>query len=158
MAYYQEKRMSCTPGGSAANYNEVTYGDLTLIDRAVTLDGIPSDLANPKIKLAADGDIILGSIRGFAQNKVQVAVTGWDLKFINGTTSALTLHGRIVGATVGSGTTQLRGYVQDATPVGGTYSQSNLNNHLDGRGNIVHTGVAGVAGQEIVRVGMIFGA
>ena len=87
MAYFEQKLMSCIAGGVAVTTANMTHTstnipivngviDDSYINKAVTLDGRPADLANPKVKLAGDGDVVLGAIVGVSYGKLQVAVEG----------------------------------------------------------------------------------
>ena len=161
MAYYQEKLLSGTPGGSGTSLINVASGSLPLnmINRAVTYDGQPKDLANPKVKLAGNNHIVIGSILGFANNKLQIAVDGWDIKFINGTGSIMDPGARILGAAYGG---ELGFIKEESLGLPGTYLQtqieSALDNMLKSRGAVLHGGEAGQPGSAIVRVTMRFGS
>ena len=153
MSHYEQTLMSCTPGGTTADSDIIRYGDMDLINRAVTLDGNPQDLANPKVKLVSSGGHILGAIVGYANNKIQVAVTGWDITFINSSNARLNLLGRIVGGVVSG----VNGYVKNAPNAPGSYSQTMVRNKLRGRGSVIDPGKNGVPGNLKVKVALMFG-
>jgi len=67
------------------------------INKAVTWDDHPFNIENPKVKLAGDNEEVVGSIVGSDNGKIEVAVEGWDISFINGTNMPLRIGTKILG-------------------------------------------------------------
>ena len=155
MAYYQQKILSGTAGGTGSSVITVVGGaiDDSYINKAVTFDGVPADLANPKVKLAADGQMVVASIIGFSYGRLQLAADGWDIKFINGTATAIAQNVPILGAEHDSKLGFIKGY---AAP--GTWNAAAGNTLAIARGMVVDGGPASKAGEGIVRVAMRYGA
>ena len=164
MAYYEQTLLSAIAGGTSTNKDNIIIVNGAIedlyINKAVTLDGDPVDLASIKVKLAGDGDVVLGSIVGVSYGKLQVVVDGWDIKFISGSSAAVTQNSRIVGAVsasitgVADGTKgYIKSYVIDpATP--GSPTDAELSTIPNARGSVLKgTTVAG----GIAYVSMRFG-
>lgn len=162
MAYFEQVIMSATPGGTTGNNDIITIvnGSIadSFINKAVTYDGAPTDLANPKVKLAGAGDIVIGSILGVSHGKLQIAVGGWDIKFYSSVQTALPMGSRIIGAALVSGA---KGYVNAVGVAGSTYDDDEANNIRKSRGAVYHGGTIGTpapaAGSVLVRVTLTFG-
>lgn len=172
MAYFEQKIMSATAGGSTTDSTiiSVVNGSIadSYINKAVTYDGVPSDLANPTVKLASAGEIVLGSILGISYGKLQIAVGGWDIKFYSSIATALPQGARIIGAQLSA--TQ-KGYVNvfsAAADLTSSFSSTEADGVVDGlearhngRGAVLHGGtipaVAPDPGTVMVRVTMMFG-
>lgn len=152
MAYFEQKIMSATAGGTSTDNDiiSIVNGAIadSFINKAVTYDGQPADLSNPKVKLASANDIVIGAIIGTSYGKLQIAVGGWDIKFLAVDTDVLTPGSRIVGAQMSA---TARGYVQAANV--STFNAA----AAAGRGAVLYGGPdPGTAGR-IIRVTMIFG-
>lgn len=156
MAYYQQTLMSAIAGGTSHSVITIVNGAIadSFINKAVTYDGQPSDLANPKVKLAGNNDIILGSIVGVSYGKLQIAVDGWDIKFLNHDTTDLAPGTRILGA-ARDGDANALGYVQGAPAWPGTYAAATANNIAKARGAVLYGTTTAIGG--IIRVTMKFG-
>ena len=104
MAYFEQTLMSATPGGTSGTNDVITMVNGAIADsfinKSVTYDDQPSDLANPKVKLAGEGELVIGSIVGVSYGKLQIAVDGWDIKFMTKDGNDLTPGSRIVGAEI----------------------------------------------------------
>jgi len=146
MAYFEQKIMSAIAGGTSGNNDliSIVNGAIadSFINKAVTYDGQPADLANPKVKLAGNNDIVIGAIIGTSYGKLQIAVGGWDIKFLAATATVIDPGSRIVGAQQ----TDNHGYVQAAPS---TFLAAARGSVLKGDGS--------TAGR-IIRVSMIFGS
>ena len=130
--------------------------DKSYINRAVTLVD-DFTIHDPKVQLARDDDIVIGSILSYNYRRLQIAVEGWDVKFINGTNNLLTIGSKIIGKSVDN----VNGYIQPIPDFSVSIS-GNEEKRSNGRGYVVDTGYkkAGniVASVNIVKVSMIFGA
>ena len=171
MAYYMQELLSATAGGSAAGNDAITIvnGSIadSFINKAVTFAGQPADLANPTVKLAGDGEIVIGSIIGVSYGKLQIAVSGWDIRFLQDGVAAITPGSRIIGSELMISGSTVKGFVK-AVPgaaVGSSPSETTINTAINaaglGRGSVLHGGdVTGspTAGSVIIRVTMRFGA
>lgn len=157
------------------NNIEIIKGSLekSYINKAVTF-GKDFTWNNPKVGLARDNDMVLGAILGYSYNKLQIAVEGWDISFINGTsidlgsgetsTRPLTIGSRIVGASINDN----HGYVQDVPDLrlGTSISEGNEDIVDNGRGYVVDSGYDEnvvddeeiLLGTSIVKVSLLFGA
>ena len=160
MAYFEQTLMSATADETSPDntHIEMVNGAIadSYINKAVTYDGQPSDLANPKVKLAGDDDIVIGSIVGVSYGKLQIAVDGWDVKFLVATNADIAPGTRIIGAEMSA--TQ-KGYVKavSASP-GATWNQAAsdaLSEIGKGRGSVLNGNVD--AAGDVVRVTMKFG-
>lgn len=67
------------------------------INKAVTWDGYPFNIDNPKVRLVGDNEEVVGAIIGRDNGKIEVAVEGWDIQFINGTSIPLKVGSKIIG-------------------------------------------------------------
>lgn len=163
MAYYEQKIISARPGPTTGTDHEnpqiqIVNGTLddSYINKAVSYDGEPTNLASPEVKLSGDGDIVIGSIIGLSYGKLQIAVDGWDIKFLVGSTVGAWGGNRIIGAVsddVPGVTDGTPGYVVN-TVLGVSYSAGNLINIFNGRGDVFKG--SGTPGQ-IVYVSMKLG-
>ena len=160
-----QELLSATAGGTTTNRDNIPIVNGSIADsyinKSVTYDGQPSDLANPTVKLAGAGDVVIGSIVGVSYGKLQIAVSGWDVRFIQSGTTALALGARIVGATVTIGGNAIPGFVAAVGGASDPPTQAEANAILAGRGAVLHGGdVSGTptAGSVIVRVTMRFGS
>ena len=170
MAYFQQKILSAEAGGTAKTDTDssslipIIGGGIpdSVINKAVTFDGVPSDLANPKVKLAASGEYVLGAIIGTSYGKLEIVVSGWDVKFINARPSILPIGVSIVGAEYGSEPNAVLGLVADHSVSSGDVGNaasiaSAINSIQVHTGRVMHGGVANKAGEAIVRVAIHFG-
>ena len=126
--------------------------DKVYINRAVTYTGQYDNSAAIKVRLAADNEKVIGSILGYSYGKLQIAVEGWDIKFLNGTGTELQVGKRIMGKQLNT----LRGYIQEAPDPTDVYSRANSNLRHNGRGMVVNSGLNLGPGVAIVKVAMEF--
>jgi len=120
--------------------------DKEYINRAVTFDGYPFNINNPVVRLAGDNEMVIGSILGYSNKRLQIHVTGDNIKFINATDYSIPIGSKIIGHTYDN----KGGYVQQAGTI-----ESNL---AKSRGKIIHSGLDGQSGIGIVKSVMKFGA
>ena len=138
---------------------EIVKGNLQnfYMRRAVTLSHGFDNLAEVKVRLARDNEEVIGSIVGYSYGKLQIAVEGWDVLFLNSTGSAIPVGSRIVG-----GESRARhslypwGYVKVAPEPTDGYSLTNANLRRMGRGMVMDSSITTAAG-NLVRVAMKFG-
>jgi len=166
MAYYMQQILSCEAGGSGNTLIDVSSGALSesYINKAVTIDGNPSDLASPKVKLCSTNDYVLGSIIGYSYGRLQVVVSGWDVRFINSTDTALTVGLPILGANASINSVDTYGLIKvgsTTATAGDTFDTAEAQSSYDliakYTGRVVHGGAASGAGSAIVRVAISFG-
>jgi len=133
---------------------ELVKGELekSYINKAVTFDD-GFTITNGKVRLSYDDSIVLGSILGYSYGKLQVAVDGWDIKFINGTTSPLIVGRKIVGKTINN----VGGYIQEAPSF--SLTTDNEIKRSNARGHVVYSESDDnfAAGKSIVKASLIFG-
>jgi len=153
MAYFQQELMSATAGGSGNSLITIVNGAIadSFINKAVTYDDQPGDLSNPKVKLAGNNDVVIGSIVGTSYGKLQIAVSGWDVKFLAIDGNDIVPGTRILGA---ADTNDL-GYVKGFTAPT-TINQAALANTLKARGAVLN-GTTSAKG-DVIRVSMRLGA
>lgn len=164
MAYYEQKIMSAQPG-ETTNVDhlnpqiQIVKGTLddSFINKAVTYDGPITDLSCPAVKLAELNEMVVGAIIGYSYGKLQIAVEGWDIKFIPGGHGYATQNTRIVGhisndiPDVEDGTP---GYIRTVLTPFNSYSSGHEERLYNGRGNVLRGNrYAG----DIAYVSMIFG-
>lgn len=146
MAYFEQKLMSAQPGATTASGSlnpqiVITNGAIAddLIDRAVTYDGAVTDPSSPPVKLAGDGEVVIGSLVGVSYGKLQIAVEGWDVRFKVGD-AAVTQHSKIVGGIRNDGTNNVPGYIKsyvlDPTTAGSP-TDAELATIDNGRGSVM---------------------
>ena len=114
----------------------------TYINKAVTFDGYPFSIDERLVRLAGDDEFIVGSIVGYENGKLEIAVDGFDVKFINGTTSSLKAGSRIIGMTVNGE----YGFVKSSYV------------HRNATGRVVNGGISHVTGKSLISVAIRFGA
>jgi len=133
---------------------QIVKGNLaeSYINKAVTFDE-DFTITNPKVRLAHDDSIVVGSILGYTYNKLQIAVDGWDIKFINGTTAPLVVGRKIIGKNVNNNP----GYIQEAPDYALISGNELLRSNARGHITYSDSSKASVAGQSIVKVSLIFG-
>lgn len=128
--------------------------DKSFINKAVTFDGNPFDIKEPRVRLALDNEMVIGSILGYSKGKLQVAVNGWDIKFINGTSYALPVGSKIVGKTLNN----KGGYIQPAYDKYRNIMEStDEGTLLKSRGSVTGSGLDDQPGIATVKVAMQFG-
>ena len=155
MAYYSQGIMNARPGPTTASgvanpqiVIENGVMDDIYINRAVTLDGEPTNLACPEVRLAGENEIVLGAIIGYSYGKLQIAVEGLDIAFLIDTYSGVRDHTPIIGATYAAFGTSPHpyedgnpGFVKSVPAISASYSAANLLEVLNGRGFTVDSGV-----------------
>jgi len=131
--------------------------DKVYINRAVTFADETSNINDISVRLAGENEEVIGSILGLSYGKLKIAVEGWDIKFINGTSTPLTVGKRIIGSENSAvHPTIPKGFIQEAPDPTDTYDESNANIRRKGRGFVVSPGGEN-AGASIVKAAMIFG-
>lgn len=127
------------------------------INRAVTFSGNHDNLAQMKVRLARENEEVIGSIIGYSYKRLQIAVEGWDIKFINGTSDTLKVGKRILGKeNPARHSTFPWGYVQTPPEATSVYRLTNSDLRRKSRGMITDPGETTYGG-NIVRVAMKFG-
>lgn len=151
MAYYAQRLLSIDPNSSfGPPQAHINYGDETIINKAVVRDAL-----NPSLWLLTnENSIVDGAIIGFSYGQIQVAVDGWDIRFINGTTNPLLNNVRIIGSALPTGEL---GFVKNTPAVPGSFTPDTYHAILNGRGVVNDGGPANEAGEGIVRVAMRYG-
>lgn len=153
MAYHEQKLLSIDPSPTTVTAaRRIVYNDKTLINRSVTKG------SDGHFRLAADGDVIHGSIVGFSYGKVQLAVDGWDVRFINGTTSAIPVNSTLVGAAPTISGTVTYGLVRPPVAHTGTYALTTQQEHVAAKGLVTESDGTAVQGSSIVRAAITYGA
>jgi len=120
--------------------------DKEYLNRAVTFGGHPFNINDPIVKLADDNEVVIGSIVGYSNKRLQIHVNGENIKFINGTNYSIPIGSKIVGKKYND----KLGYVQQVGTI-----ESNLEKS---RGNIINSGEENKAGIALVKSIMKFGA
>lgn len=149
MAYHQQRLLAIVERVSNPPANsDVTYGDERIINRAVRKTN-DRDLWI----LSGDGESVEGSIVGFSYGMIQLAVDGWDVRFINSTDITLIDHDRLVGAVFNGE----RGFVRHPVDLTAAYDPVEVTEHFIARGSIVDGGPANQAGVGTVRAAIRYG-
>lgn len=175
MAYFEQKILSATAGGSSAatppTNIPIMNGTVAdeYINRAVTFDGeeTASDMGSPKVRLADAGEVVIGAILGTSYGRLQIAVEGWDVKFKVGA-AAVTKDSRIIGA-VSADATPKAGYIGNParttiSPSGATATNAELEAHVavlegqivefsNGRGSVLKAAPAGGTATVSIKLG-----
>lgn len=147
MAYEQQRLLSIYPNTNAGDQN-IVYGDMQLINKAVR------ELTPGIWVLSGSNERVDGAIVGFSYGQIQVAVDGWDIKFINGRNTAMNVGRKIVGEEVNG----VYGFVHEAEFPAIPYTFAMARDAYFGSGRVRDGGVDNLAGIAIVKIVMTYGS